>query len=122
MPTCPVCGKHSSDMTRHLLHTHKLQILRAVEVNDIFPTELVLEVANCKVEVNCPKRWEAMEESPFENVRFCGSCKQNVFLAKNEEQLKWAASRNHCAAVLTSEESMVVGMFAPPLNHKSEEG
>jgi hypothetical protein len=114
MSTCPLCSKTTKDLSLHLKKVHKLEVLESSDVQRAFGVEPIIEVANCRVQVNCPQRWELMQPTPFEDLRFCSTCNQNVLLAKNAEQLNWATNRNHCAAVLTTNHCMIVGMFAGP--------
>jgi len=34
----------------------------------------------------CPKKWENLEPTEREKVRFCNSCRKNVYLCSSEEE------------------------------------
>ena len=46
-----------------------------------------IEIKNC-FEFVCPENWNNFEKTDDENVRFCGSCKKQVFKATDKEILE----------------------------------
>lgn len=59
-------------------------------------------VENCGVvgfRFQCPKRWEQLESTANEGVRFCGQCRQRVFFCSSIEIAQAHAAVGECIAV-----------------------
>lgn len=59
------------------------------------------EVENCFIqfEVPCPKRWERLRPTADEGVRFCETCRKNVYHCATIESARDHARADHCVAV-----------------------
>ena len=58
-------------------------------------------VHNCPVEFQflCPKHWRDLAPSSDVNIRYCSTCKQNVFLCSDENEMKLRAATCQCVAL-----------------------
>tara|TARA_Y100000996_G_C22051680_1_gene449384 strand:+ start:20 stop:277 length:258 start_codon:yes stop_codon:yes gene_type:complete len=56
-----------------------------------------LYIKNC-FEFICPEKWENLERSDNESLRFCGSCDKQVFKANSLEELEKFSKENKCVA------------------------
>jgi uncharacterized protein (TIGR02996 family) len=59
------------------------------------------EVENCFIqfEVPCPKRWERLRPTADDGVRFCETCRKNVYHCATIESARGHARADHCVAV-----------------------
>ena len=60
------------------------------------------EIKNC-FEFICPEKWDNLEKSDNESVRFCGSCEKQVFKAINKKSFDRLAKENKCVAYFSDE-------------------
>jgi uncharacterized protein (TIGR02996 family) len=58
-------------------------------------------IENCEVrfEFQCPKRWEKLQVTDAERVRYCDSCHKNVYHCTSVEEAQEHADRGECVAV-----------------------
>lgn len=51
---------------------------------------MAIPILNCTklFKFRCPRKWESLEETAEENVRFCKSCQKNVRLCTTPEDIK----------------------------------
>src|SRR5712691_639088 len=59
------------------------------------------EIENCfiKFEVPCPKRWEQLHATETDAVRFCETCRKNVYHCPTIDAARDHARDGHCVAV-----------------------
>lgn len=55
---------------------------------------------NCKFKFQCDQRWETMQSTDDENIKFCEKCNETVHLCKNPWHLENAIKQNKCVAIL----------------------
>lgn len=60
----------------------------------------VLDIEDCPAawDLECPKEWSKLTPTATPNVRFCGTCKENVFFCSTEEELQANTDARHCVA------------------------
>lgn len=60
----------------------------------------VLEIEDCASdwEFKCPKRWDALQPTDRPDVRFCDTCKENVYFCATPEQLLERTGQRRCVA------------------------
>lgn len=59
-------------------------------------------IENCEVRFDfaCPKKWEGLEPTDLgDDVRFCGSCKMNVYYTRTVDDASKHATQGHCVVV-----------------------
>ena len=54
---------------------------------------------NCQFSFKCDKKWDSLEATPFSGQKFCGDCKQFVYLCLTDQQLSDHIRENHCVAI-----------------------
>ena len=59
------------------------------------------EIKNC-FEFVCPLKWDNLEKTDNNNIRFCGSCDKQVFKASDLESFSKLADENKCVAYIES--------------------
>lgn len=60
------------------------------------------EIKNC-FEFVCPLKWDNLEKTDNNNIRFCGSCDKQVFKASDLESFSKFANENKCVAYIESD-------------------
>ena len=70
-------------------------------------------VRQCTFSFQCPLSWDGLSRTSDERVRHCSECGRDVFLTKNEEELKANAFLRRCVAV-ESAGTMFLGEVNPP--------
>jgi uncharacterized protein (TIGR02996 family) len=58
-----------------------------------------IESCGVKFRLRCPKRWQDLEPTSDEAVRFCGACRQQVFFCHSIEVAQTHAAVGECIAV-----------------------
>ncbi len=58
-----------------------------------------VECCGVEFQFRCPKRWEQLQPTAEEGVRFCGQCRQQVFFCTSIEVAQTHASLGECVAV-----------------------
>jgi hypothetical protein len=53
----------------------------------------------CEMSFVCDKKWTDLAATDFDATRFCGDCKQNVFIVKTELQFLIARAFKRCVAI-----------------------
>ncbi len=77
------------------------------------------DIRNCKVVVDCPKRWDELRPLT-DRTRHCSVCDEAVFLCQTDAELAEAVRLNYCVAVHPESEfnyewsSDFVGLLEPP--------
>jgi hypothetical protein len=62
--------------------------------------EADFDIENCGFEFRCPKLWSELQRpTENENLRFCGVCKENVYLCSSVKEMDEHAAQKHCVAV-----------------------
>lgn len=62
---------------------------------------------NCKFKFQCDQRWETMQTTDDENVKFCEKCNETVHLCKNPWDLEIVIRENKCVALLEKNDDKV---------------
>jgi hypothetical protein len=73
-------------------------------------TYLATEVADCPLEfgVECPRRWLELRPGERPDVRFCDSCRREVFLCSTENEAIEHARQGRCVAIYRAIEHLYV--------------
>jgi hypothetical protein len=58
--------------------------------------------AEVRFAYECPRSWETLEPTEEEGQRFCGRCRERVFLCPNREEAERQALAGRCIAVPSS--------------------
>ena len=78
-------------------------------------------IENCKFAFKCPLNWDALTETDDSEVRYCGSCEQNVYLCYDSDEAHSRAERGQCVALqpLEADRETLVGLIEPPRDRYS---
>lgn len=58
-----------------------------------------IENCNVQFQFRCPKRWELLQVTSDDTVRYCDACQQNVYFCDTIFDAKVHATNGHCVAV-----------------------
>ena len=66
---------------------------------------MAIPLLNCTklFKFRCPKTWSSLEGKPGDRVRFCQSCKKNVYLCQTPEEVRTQAQIGACIAIVAKE-------------------
>jgi hypothetical protein len=58
-------------------------------------------IENCepRFKVECPKHWDSLTPTDDEAVRFCETCRKNVFLCRRDREVVEHGREGHCVAL-----------------------
>jgi uncharacterized protein (TIGR02996 family) len=59
----------------------------------------VIERCELKLELACPKRWDALARSPVDDVRRCDACAKYVTFCTSIDQARFFAEKGGCVAI-----------------------
>ena len=65
------------------------------------------EIKNC-FEFICPLKWENLEKTDNSNIRFCGSCEQQVFKATDLNSFEKLSDKNKYVAYAGNEDIPII--------------
>jgi hypothetical protein len=84
---------------------------------EILSTERAMEIINCnwKFKFQCPRHWNGLRETADPNVRTCESCLENVYLCKDEDEVRRRSSQGQCVALgfFRDNGAMLLGRLRP---------
>lgn len=63
----------------------------------------------CKFTYECPKKWEELESTESDSIKFCLRCNHHVYLANNQQEFNLFSAEGKCVAI-ESEERLCLGM------------
>ncbi len=59
-----------------------------------------LTIRNCKFAYKCSAKWENLQETEDESIRFCDECQKEVFFCDSDDTLISLVKLNRCIAIL----------------------
>jgi hypothetical protein len=61
-------------------------------------------IKNCepRFKIDCPKQWDSLTGTDDEAVRFCETCRKNVFLCRTNREVVEHGREGHCVALTIS--------------------
>jgi len=82
---------------------------------------MAIPLLNCTklFKFRCPKTWSSLEGKQGDTVRFCKSCKKNVYLCQTPEEIYSRAQIGSCIAIVAKER--IDGPVADYMGEPSEE-
>jgi len=60
---------------------------------------MTIKIRNCVFGFRCAQKWDEMEETSRDGVRFCKECAKDVYLISSEDKLLEAITLNRCVAI-----------------------
>ena len=80
------------------------------------------EIKNC-FEFVCPLKWDNLEKTDNNDIRFCGSCEKQVFKASDLDSFSKLANDNKCVAYKANEGvPTIMGETIPPISFDYKSG
>jgi hypothetical protein len=70
-------------------------------------------IRNCIFGKQCDKKWAELTQTDNQDVRYCSTCEQNVYLCQDEYTLAEAIQANRCVAVDIDENVRLLGEPLP---------
>lgn len=59
-----------------------------------------LTIRNCKFAFKCSARWDDLQETADEYIKFCDDCQKEVFFCESDDELVAQVRLNRCVAIL----------------------
>jgi hypothetical protein len=59
-----------------------------------------LTIRNCKFAYKCSAKWNNLQETEDESIRFCDECQKEVFFCDSDDTLISLVKLNRCIAIL----------------------
>ena len=61
-----------------------------------------LTIRNCKFAYRCSAKWDDLQETDDDDIRFCNDCQKEVFFCDSDDTLVTFVKLNRCVAILKS--------------------
>ena len=58
-----------------------------------------ITIRNCKFAYKCEMKWDELDETEEDEIKFCRGCQKEVFLCETDEELTQSIKRNRCVAI-----------------------
>jgi hypothetical protein len=68
-----------------------------------------LMIRNCRFAFKCEQKWDDLNETRDDEIRFCKECQREVFLSLDEESLVENIRLNRCVAIDDGDSSRLLG-------------
>ncbi len=59
-----------------------------------------LTIRNCKFAFKCSAKWDELQETEDDSIKFCDDCQKEVFFCENDDDLVAQVRLNRCVAIL----------------------
>lgn len=82
---------------------------------------ILSKVTNCPLElrVSCLQQWISLAPTEDENIRYCSTCSQNVFLCRTAAELDHRSREGRCVAYHEYKDEWI-GLMIGPTSDESE--
>ncbi len=79
-------------------------------------------IRNCIFAFKCEQKWEEMQITKKQNVKFCLSCQKEVFFCSTDKQLKDAIVLNRCISIEYVEQinNQTIRLMGMPRRNQSD--
>lgn len=64
------------------------------------------QIRNCQFRFQCPKSWDALQQTDDLTIRYCEQCQRTVHYCKTPTELQEAIVKDQCVAVEIVDTSM----------------
>lgn len=71
-------------------------------------------IRNCDIKLKCKQRWEDMQSTDEDGIRYCEQCKNNVHFCFNDYELNEAIQNNWCVAIYHSNDESAITYVGEP--------
>ena len=69
-----------------------------------------ISIRNCRFAFKCEMKWDDLNETGDEDVRFCNSCEKEVHFCINDDELARAVRLNRCVAFVRMQDIPLMGL------------
>jgi len=59
-----------------------------------------LTIRNCRFAFKCSSKWEDLQDTENDQIKFCNDCQKEVFFCEDDYALISHVRLNHCVAIL----------------------
>jgi hypothetical protein len=66
-------------------------------------------IRNCRFAFKCEQKWDDLNETRDDDIRFCKDCQREVYLSLDEESLVENIRLNRCVAIDDGDSSRLLG-------------
>ena len=66
-------------------------------------------IRNCRFAFKCEQKWDDLNETRDDDIRFCKDCQREVYLSLDEESLVENIRLNRCVALDDGDSSRLLG-------------
>lgn len=66
-------------------------------------------IRNCRFAFKCEQKWDDLNDTRDEQIRFCKDCQREVYLSLDEESLVENIRLNRCVAIDDNDGSRLLG-------------
>lgn len=78
---------------------------------------MAINIRNCVFGFKCTNKWESLNSTTIEDIKFCEDCQKEVYFIEDLVSLEKAIALNRCVAINTTSESdeivkITVGMIS----------
>jgi hypothetical protein len=70
-----------------------------------------ISIRNCRFAFKCEMKWDDLNETGDEDIRFCNSCEKEVYFCINDDELTRAVRLNRCVAFVRMEDIPLMGLL-----------
>jgi hypothetical protein len=74
------------------------------------PPDDGISIRNCRFAFKCEMKWDDLNETGDEDIRFCNSCEKEVHFCINDDALARAVRLNRCVAFMRMEDIPLMGL------------
>ena len=79
-------------------------------------------IRNCIFSFKCEQKWEEMQITKRQDVKFCLACQKEVFFCSTDKQLKDAIVLNRCISIEYVEQTnnQIIRLTGSPVGNQSD--
>lgn len=64
-----------------------------------------IAIRNCAFKFRCEKKWQNLERTDNPEIRYCGTCGEDIHYVHTNKELRKAIEANQCVALVVAEEN-----------------
>lgn len=66
-----------------------------------------ISIRNCRFAFKCDKKWDDLDETRNDNIRFCNTCEKEVYFCNDDSELAQNVRLNRCVAFDRDENRLI---------------
>ena len=68
-------------------------------MSDILNCDRAIPKESIYFSYRCPRKWDVLESTSQQSVRFCQACQENVYYCTTKEDAEQHAKQGHCIVI-----------------------